>query len=202
MTLHLARGTIALAAHAALEVTGLDHRLAWVDFRAAEQRGEAYARVNPKGRVPALETDRGILTETPAILEWIAQAAPDAGLMPADPWQAAKARAWMAWCASTAHVNHAHKMRGARWADDEAAWAAMTAKVPQTMLETARFAEAGMEGAFLLGDAPTVADLHWFAIARWLEGDGVDLSAVPGVAAHMSRMREVPGVARAEAMHG
>ena len=201
VTLHLARGTIAVATHAALEVAGLEHRLAWVDFAAAAQRGEAYARVNPKGRVPALETGRGVLTETPAILEWIAGAAPEAGLMPADPWDAARAREWMAWCASTAHVNHAHRMRGARWADDPAAHAAMAAKVPDTMAATARFVEDRLDRAFLLGEAPTVADLHWFAIARWLAGDGVDLSAFPRVAAHMARMRALPGVARAEAMH-
>lgn len=200
LTLHLAPGTIALASHAALEEVGAEHRLAWLNFKAGDQGSDAYLAVNPKGRVPALETPRGVLTETIAILEWIAETYPDAALMPSDPWARARARETMTYLASTAHVNHAHKLRGHRWADDPAAHEAMRAKVPETMAASAGWLEARMEGDWVVGRF-SVADLYLWAVTRWLEGDGVPLGGYPRLRAHHDRVRARPAVARAEAMH-
>ncbi|MEL6701189.1 MAG: glutathione S-transferase N-terminal domain-containing protein, partial [Pseudomonadota bacterium] len=87
MKLHFAPNTIAVASVLALNEIGADYTLVPVDFASAQQKSDAYLAINPKGRVPALETDHGILTETIAILEY---AAP--GLIPDDPWHAAKMR--------------------------------------------------------------------------------------------------------------
>jgi glutathione S-transferase len=201
LTLHLARGTVSLASHAALEEAGAEHELAWLDFAAAEQTTEAYRRVNRKGRVPALVTPDGVLTETIAILEWIAETrAPH--LMPAEPWARARARETMTYLASTAHVNHAHKMRGARWADDPAALDAMRAKVPQTMAESAAWLESRMEGDWVAGGAFSVADLYLWTVLGWLEGDDVPLAGYPRLQALHGRVRARPAVARVAAMHG
>ena len=78
LTLFYAPATCALASHIALEDAGADYVARRVDFRAGEQRSPEYLAVNPKGRVPALAADRGILTETPAILAYIAQTYPQA----------------------------------------------------------------------------------------------------------------------------
>ena len=74
----------ALASHIALQEAGADYETVRLDFRANEQRKPEYLAINPKGRVPALATDRGILTETPAILAFIAQSFPQARLAPLD----------------------------------------------------------------------------------------------------------------------
>ncbi len=74
----------ALASHIALEESGADYGAIRVDFKANEQRSPTYMAINPKGRVPSLVTSRGILTETPAILFFIAQSHPNAGLAPLD----------------------------------------------------------------------------------------------------------------------
>ena len=76
LTLYYAPGSCARASHIALREAGAEFELALVDFAKAEQRTEAYRAINPKGRVPALATDRGMLTETPAILAWIAHLSP------------------------------------------------------------------------------------------------------------------------------
>jgi glutathione S-transferase len=73
-----ARGTCALASHIALEEAGASFELVRLDFRADDQRKPEYLAVNPKGRVPSLVTERGVLTETPAILAYIAQRFPAA----------------------------------------------------------------------------------------------------------------------------
>jgi len=63
-------GSCALASHIALEEAGVEYTLTRVNFASNEQRSPEYLAINPKGRVPALVTDDGILTETPAILAY------------------------------------------------------------------------------------------------------------------------------------
>ncbi len=82
MKLYYAAGTCALASNIALEEAGAKFETVRVDFRSNEQRKPEYLAINPKGRVPALVTEHGVLTETPALLIYIAQAFPRAGLAP------------------------------------------------------------------------------------------------------------------------
>ena len=132
-------GSCALASHIALEETGAPYEAVHIDFGADEQLKPAYLAINPKGRVPALATERGILTETPAILVYIAQTFPAAHLAPlADPFALARLQAFNSYLCSTVHVAHAHLRRAYRWSDDAAAIASMVKKAPQNM--TACFA--------------------------------------------------------------
>ncbi|MEM7488178.1 MAG: glutathione S-transferase family protein [Pseudomonadota bacterium] len=193
LRLHLAPGSIGVAAQAALAEARMAHDLVWLDFAAGAQRSAAHLALNAKGRVPVLETPRGPLTETVAILEWIAATHPAAALMPADPWQAARAREAMAFLASTMHPNHAHKRRGHRWADDPAAHAAMAAKVPGNMAENAAWLEPRI-GPWV-AETFSVADLHLWAITSWLDGDGVPLADFPNLADHHARVSERPAIA-------
>jgi hypothetical protein len=73
---------LSLASHIALEDAGAEYELRRIDFSKNEQQSPEYLRVNPKARVPALATPHGILTETPAILTFIAQTFPQAALAP------------------------------------------------------------------------------------------------------------------------
>ncbi|WP_163364217.1 glutathione S-transferase family protein, partial [Klebsiella aerogenes] len=74
-----------------------------------------YLAVNAKARVPSLVTPRGVLTESPAILAYIAQSYPAAKLAPLDdPFAFAEAQAFNSYICSTLHINHAHRMRGTR----------------------------------------------------------------------------------------
>ena len=73
-----------LASVITLEEAGAEYELSLVDFSSQEQRGSEYLAINPKGRVPALVTDDGVITETPAILTYVAQSFPAANLIPAD----------------------------------------------------------------------------------------------------------------------
>ena len=82
LTLYFAPDTCSLASHIALEHAGAEYTAVRVDFSKSEQRAPEYLRINPKGRVPTLITERGRLTETPAILMFICQSFPDAGLAP------------------------------------------------------------------------------------------------------------------------
>ncbi|MDT8342830.1 MAG: glutathione S-transferase family protein [Thermohalobaculum sp.] len=199
ITLHLARYTISLAPLIALEEAGAAYDLRWVDFKAAEQRAPAYLAINPKGRVPSLQTVRGILTETPAILAFIAQSFPEARLAPlGDPFAFAQVQALNCYLASTVHVAHAHRARGSRWADDPAAIAELTRKAPEVVTQVFELIERDLPAeGWAVGGAYSIADAYLFTLAQWLEGDGADVAKLPKVLAHRERMRARPAVIRA-----
>nr|WP_321249748.1 glutathione S-transferase family protein [uncultured Ruegeria sp.] len=189
MQLYYAPRTISVAVAIALEEAGLEYEAIRLDFAEAEQTKPAYTQINPKGRVPALAVDGGILTETGALLDYIAAKAPEAGLVPDDPIMAARMREVMYYLASTMHVNHAHKLRGPRWADKKASWKDMKDKVPQTMTASCDYISSnGLRGPFVLGEAFSVADAYLFVVCSWLEGDGVDVSAFPKIVAFREAM--------------
>ncbi len=189
MQLYFAKGTISIAVAIALNEAGLEYDAVRVDFASGEQTKPAYAQINPKGRVPALVVEGGVLTETGALLDYVADIAPDAGLRPTDPVLAARMREVMYYLASTMHVNHAHKLRGSRWASQRASYKDMQAKVPQTMTESCRYvARHALRGPFVLGDAVSLADCYLYVVCTWLEGDGVALDAFPEIKAFMAAM--------------
>lgn len=203
LRLHYAPNTCALASHIALEEAGAEFETVRVDFRSDEQRKPEYLAINPKGRVPALVTDEGILTETPAILAFVAQRFPEARLAPIhEPFQFAKIQAFNSFLCSTVHVAHAHWMRGYRWADDPSAIAEMQRKVPQSVGACFDLIEREMTGPWVMGETYTISDPYLFTLARWMEADGVDPARYPKVVDHRRRMGERPAVRRAVAAEG
>lgn len=197
-TFYTAPGTCALATHIALQEAGAEFDVVKLDFGVGQQQSPEFLRVNPKGRVPALATEHGVLTETPALLAYVAQRFPAAGLAPLDdPFAFARLQELNSYLASTAHVAHAHKRRGARWADDPAAHEAMRAKVPETMTAVAAYLESQIAGPWALGDRFSVADAYLYTIGSWLEGDGVDLARFPALTAYLARVAARPAVQRA-----
>ncbi|MEX0365172.1 MAG: glutathione S-transferase family protein [Ruegeria sp.] len=189
MQLYYAPGTISVAVAIALEEAGLDYDPVKLDFASGEQTKPAYAQINPKGRVPALAVEGGILTETGALLDYVAAKAPQAGLVPEDPVMAARMREVMYYLASTMHVNHAHKLRGPRWASKESSFRDMAAKVPETMTASCAYIERnGLRGPFVLGDRISLADCYLYVVCGWLDGDGVDVSAFPKILAFREAM--------------
>nr|WP_314528484.1 glutathione S-transferase family protein [uncultured Brevundimonas sp.] len=196
LTLHTAPGSCSRASHIALEEAGLDYQARFVDFAKGDQRQPDFLAINPKGRVPALVTDRGVLTEGPAILAYIAALAPQARLAPTDPFDFARMQAFNLYLASTIHVAHAHGRRAARWSDDAAAQASMAAKVSDNMRTGFELIEASLDGDWVMGDVYSVADPYLFVFSGWLESDGVDIARFPRVADHLERMSRRPAVQR------
>ncbi len=192
LTFYYAPHTCSLASHIALEEAGAAYGAVRISFAAQEQRQSAYLAINPKGRVPTLITGRGVLTETPAILAFIAQSYPDARLAPLDdPFAFAEIQAFNSYLCATLHVAHAHRMRGYRWADDEAAIQSMQRAVPRSVTGCFDLIEDGMlKGPWVMGEAYTIADPYLFTIAQWLEQDGVDPDRFPRVLAHRRRVAE------------
>jgi len=199
LTLYYAPNTCSLATHIALEEAGAAYEAVRISFAAEEQRQAPYLAINPKARVPALVTERGVLTETPAMLAYVAQCYPQASLAPlSDPFAFAQVQAFNAYLCATVHVAHAHRMRGYRWADDEATIAGMKRAVPRSVGACFELIETTMlQGPWVMGAAYTLCDPYLFTLAQWLEGDGVDLATCPRVIEHRARVAARPAAQRA-----
>jgi glutathione S-transferase len=201
LELFYAANTCALASHIALEEAGAEYQAVRLSFSTEDQRKPEYLAINPKARVPALVTDGGVLTETPAILAFIAQSFPKAKLAPlADLFAFARVQAFNSYLCSTVHVAHAHRMRGYRWVDDPAAIEAMQKKVPTSVGECFALIERTMiEGPWVMGASYTICDPYLFTLSQWLDADGVDIKKTPKIADHFRRMSERPAVRKAVA---
>jgi glutathione S-transferase len=194
LKLYLAPGTCALASHIALAEAGADYTIEKLDFKANQQNSPEYLAINPKGRVPTLVTDRGVLTETPAMLVFVAQSfgRPDLALID-DPYAFAQVQVINAYLCSSLHINHAHRMRGPRWVDakDAAAIAAMQRHVPVSVGANYELIERNMlKGPWVMGERYTICDPYLFTLAQWLEQDGVDPKRIPKVIDHRRRVGE------------
>ena len=196
LTLYYTPGTCAQAVRIALHEAGAEHELVRVDFASGQQRTPEYLAVNPKGRVPALATEHGMLTETPALLAYVAQRFPEAKLAPADAYGFARLQEFNSYLASTVHIAHAHRPRASRWADEPEAIAAMQRKVPQNMTDCFELIQTHYfgDGPWVMGEQYTVADGYLFTMAGWLASDGVDMARFPKVAAHFARVAARPAV--------
>ena len=192
MKFFYAPNTCSLASHIALEEAGAEYEAIRIDFTKADQKKPDYLAINPKARVPALVTEQGVLTETPALLVYVAQRYPASKLAPIeDPFALAEVQAFNSYLCSTVHVAHAHRMRGYRWADDEAAFESMRRKAPQAVAECFSLIERDMlREPFVMGDTLTVCDFYLFTLAQWLEADGVDIESLPKVKDHRRRISE------------
>ena len=199
LKLYYAVGTCALASHIALEETSANFETVRIDFRTEDQLKPEFLAINPKARVPALVTDHGVLTETPALLVYIAQSFPHARLAPLEnAFELARVQAFNSYLCSTVHVAHSHRMRGYRWADDPVALKEMQRKVPDTISECFALIEREMfEGPWVMGKAYTICDPYLFTLAQFLEGDGVDLARLPKIRDFRNHMAERAAVKRA-----
>ena len=202
LTFFYAPNTCARASHITLEEAGATYEAKRLNFAENEQRKSEYLKINPKSRVPALVTDRGILTETPAILVYIAQMFPKANLLPLnDPFRLAQIQSFNSYLCSTVHVAHAHRMRGYRWTDDQPAMETMKMKVPQNVGDCFDLIEREyFKGPWIMGEAYTISDPYLFTLASWLEADGVDPKRFPKVLDHRNRMADRAAVKKVLAL--
>jgi Glutathione S-transferase len=204
LTLFHAKSTCSLASLITLKEAEIAHEVHIVDLAGKEQTTPAFLAVNPKGRVPALKTEAGVLTETPAILLYLAQIAPEKGLAPlGDPFALAELQSFNSYLCSTVHPVHAHRVRGSRWADEESSLADMKRRVPGNMAACYGLIEANFfRGPFVMGERLTIADPYLFTIDTWLKSDGVDIADFPRLHEHYRRMLDRPAVQAAIAVAG
>ena len=206
-TLYYSPGACSLAPHIALAETGEPFEATRIKFGETEQRSPAYLAINPKGRVPALVDGAFVVTENPAILQYIAKRYPAAGLWPQDPQDEARCAEWMAWCSSGLHIAYAHIRRPERYGTSEAAKADIVEQGRDTVRALWQDVEAKLVASrspWMAGETYSVADPYLFVFWNWGRGGLAYDMAVdfPAWTRHAKRMAERPAVARVLAVEG
>lgn len=182
----------------ALNLKGVAYEQVGIDLRSGAQRSEAFLALNPQGLVPALETDDGhILTQSPAILEWLDEIHPDPPLLPNAPVERAIVRGMAATIACDIHpLNNLRILNAVRELDADAVpvWTARWIAAGFAALEL-MIARHGQGFAF--GATPTLADCHLVPQVYSAERFGVDLAPYPLLLAAAEHARAHPAVAAA-----
>lgn len=203
LTLHYSKGSSAIAAHILLEETGTPYTIVECPIAEGAHQSEAYLSLNPKGRIPALETPEGIVTENPAILWYIGETATGHNLLPSSTFERARVQDLNAYICATAHIAFAHKQRGHRWSDDPAVIEGMKSKVAENLRECARIVEKHyLAGPWVMGTSYTICDPYLFLLPRWLKASGVELDDHPKLSEHHDRMLSRPATQKVLAIHG
>jgi glutathione S-transferase len=194
MELFYTPAACSLAVHIVTREAGLPITLSKVDLATRRtEDGRDYRAINPKGYVPALKLANGeVLTEAAALLQYLADQAPQAGLAPT-PGSLERYRfiEWLTFISS-----EIHKGFGPLWspATPEATRNAAIERLGQ------RFAylDAQLaEGPFLMGEEFTAADAYLFTVLNWATFHKIDLSPYPKLQAYLKRVSARPGVQKA-----
>ncbi len=200
LKLYYSPGACSLASHIALEEAGPKYELHRVDMKSNQQRSPEYLKLNPKGRVPTLVTDRGILTESPVILGYIAQTFPEAKLANDDSFAFADMQAFNLFLTATVHVAFAHVFRPTRYGDGDETAAAMKVKASASIDEYFAMIEGKMSDGrpYVQGGQYTISDPYLLVFSRWLDRAGLGpVEKFERVAAHRKRVEARPAVQRA-----
>jgi glutathione S-transferase len=206
--LYYAPGACSLVPHAALEAvkaaTGADFEPQLVKFHKGENKTPEFLAMNPNGQVPVLMVDGQPLTQVPAIGDYLDRRFPAAQLLPADPWQRARAMALLAWMSNSVHPTFTHVFRPEKFIDTEAAQAevrrfnlSVYAKLMERMQGLA--AEAA---PWLAGAHPTLADYYALVLFRWAGLGGIDPDTLPAYRDYAARVAALPPMAAALAREG
>src|SRR5688500_14020559 len=121
LKLYFSPGVCSMASHIGLEELGVPYEKQPTLLPKGEHKTEAYLKVNPRGKVPALEVDGKILTENTAILTYLAKRFPEKNLIPKDPFEEARCISPMAWSPNCVHPPFTHTVRPERFAEAESA---------------------------------------------------------------------------------
>ncbi|MFP5304449.1 MAG: glutathione transferase GstA [Gammaproteobacteria bacterium] len=196
MKLYFSPGACSLASHIVLHELALPHEIVRVDTKKKlTESGEDFWKINPKGYVPALVLDDGqMLTEGPAILQYLADRKPEAGLAPpAGTMERYRLQEWLGYLNSEIHKTFSlYFIPGVADAEKAAAGERLAKKFDWLQ-------SALGDGPYLMGDRFTVADAYAYTLLNWTGYVGIDLDRWPGLKSYQLRVRELPAVQKAHA---
>jgi glutathione S-transferase len=198
-TLYYSPGSCSLVVHVLLEELGIAFDLKRVDLAAKEHHGAEYRRVNPKGKVPALATPHGVITECVAIVEYLCDRHDTQGKLLGRPgtWQRAKTLERIATLATEVHPLFNRFFHEDDFSDAKDVQAGVKARGTEKLLAYFRDQERALSGPFWSGDALTAADIYFMVIARWGRWLTPPANEMAGIRPFYERMIARPAVARA-----
>lgn len=192
-------GACSLATHVTLEEVGAEFTPQRILLAANEQRTERYLKVNPRGRVPALVLEDGtVLTETVALLTYLARRFPDARLLPDGELAEIRCLSLIVWFASAVHPTFTHVRRPERFTTIESAHADVVALAARNFRAHLEEIERVLDGRrWFFGDRPSIADLDSLVFYNWGYRTGHPVKELRAWTALKDALCARPGVRRA-----
>jgi glutathione S-transferase len=195
MKLCHAPGSCATVSHLALEEAGAQYELRRIDLAKGEQRTEAYLKINPNGRVPALILDDGqVIIENIGIVTYLAGLHPAAQLIPSEPFAAARCYSIMSLFASSVHVSWAHNARPERYTTEASAIPNLREVGRKAFFNYLQLIDGWLEGRRWLLDQYSVCDPYALVFYAWgLRGE-LPVGELKNYTAHKERTLKRPAV--------
>lgn len=196
MKLYFAPDTCSFSPHIVLQELELPYELVRVNNRTKRtSEGGDFLAVNPKGYVAALRLDNGdVLTEGPALVQYLADLKPEAGLAPPNgTLERVRLQEWLNFITSEIHAGSAplfNKELPETVRDIFKARLFKRFDLLQTTLE---------QQSYLMGDRFTVADAYLFTVLGWMPGFSINLDRWPNIVAYIQRIADRPAIAAAYA---
>ncbi|MGO4410681.1 MULTISPECIES: glutathione S-transferase family protein [unclassified Brevundimonas] len=200
LKLYYSPGACGMGSHIALEEAGADYVLEKIDLAKREQKTPAYLAINPAGVTPALATPQGVITQNVAIMAYVAQTHPQAGLADVDdPFAFAQVQAFNAWLTSALHPAIGKVVFAHPRLEGEARDMAVEAALAKYDLAEHHL----LVGPWALGDDRTLTDGYLMVFTRWArQADLLDKARFPRLNAHLERVQSRPAVQRVLAAEG
>lgn len=195
MKLYFCPGACSFAAHIALQEAGVACDYERVDLKSKKTAGGGdFNAINPKGYVPTLQIDQGVLTENVAVLQYIADLNPQSGLAPArDSFERYRLQEWLAYVNSEVHKSYKPYF-------DPQANDSEKARAAQKLVQRLDYVEAQLgDKPYLLGQRFTVADAYLYTVLGWLSVASLDIARWPRLQAYQQRIAGRPAVKAAHA---
>ena len=195
--LYYSPGACSLASHIALEESGAAYERQLVALAKGENKAEAYLKINPRAKVPALEVDGKVITENVAILTYIARRFPEKGLLPKEPFEEARCLSTMAWLSNTVHPSFTHIFRPERFAESAAAQADVKEFGRKVFWANLQEVDSLLKGnEWMMGKAFSVADGYALVFYGWGTRIALPVAELANYTALKERMLKRPSARR------
>jgi glutathione S-transferase len=202
-TLYYAPGACSFVPHVMLELAGKPYETAMVKLHKGEQKSEQYLAINPRGQVPVLVlsadgTKHTIISQIVAIINFLHDNHPSAGILPSDPLKKAQALQTFAWMNNTVHTTFTHVFMPAKFSDDAATKASISqynqTLYAQLMQELNALVESKAT-QYLTGDTLGALDAYCLTLTRWAGIAKIDPTQFQALWVHVQQVASHPAVA-------
>ena len=195
LALYFSPGACSTASHIGLEEAGAQYQERPTLLAKGEHKTEAYMKVNPRGKVPALDVDGRVITENTAILTYIARRFPEKKLLPDDPVAFAQCISYMAWLSNTVHPSFGHFFKPEKYASSESAQSDVKQMGKQSFFENLKEIDSILAGKqWVMGDQFTVADPYSIVFYGWGVRAELPVQELKSYTAWKDRMLARPAV--------
>lgn len=192
MKLYYLPGACPLASHIALEWIGKPYETQEVSREEIKQ--PAYLALNPLGAVPVLVDGDFVLTQSAAILEYLAELSPEAGLMPDTPRERAEVRRWLGLCNADLHRTFGNIFAVKSLASTEQFQEELVSNSSAKLVQLFGVADQQLQGKEWVAGTRSVVDPYLYTLLRWAKGKNIDIGNMRNLQAFYERMEADAGV--------